>query len=415
MYKRRNIMKTNRNYLRTMIGFWLATVATLLLSVMPGFAQITVYGNSFVVAPGGEVNSFGGITIADSGSIDNSGTIRAGGDWTNNGNGLINSSPGTIEFNGTTPQTIAGNQITTFSNLTINNDSGVIVNNNVIVDQKLYFKLGAIILESAYLELSSPSTQVVGADSTRYIKTLSTGVVDRVINGLAADTGKPMIFPVGRLQYAPVTLTFHGTSNIPSNMTFRVGNSVDAPPGGVDQNNRSNVIWEQGGETQGILPPFEATFDITSTVNTGNIQKYVVMKWDKDSLWSRPTPQLMPRPPNYAINLNATTGSFIIGEPIRSGVNTYPDIIKDFLVINNIAPNPGSCTMNFTYTLGSGEDTRLELFNTLGQSVGLLSDSFQTQGQHQGSFNVGALSEGTYFLRLTTRFGKASAVVKVIH
>ena len=98
----------------------------------------------------------------------------------------------------------------------------------------------------------------------------------------------------------------------------------------------------------------------------------------------------------------------IVNPPIAN-----PNISDVF--INSIVPNPGSSTMTFTYTLGANEDSRLELFNTLGQSVALLSDGFQTQGEHQSSFNVVALAEGTYYLRLTTRFGKATAIVKVIH
>jgi hypothetical protein len=402
-------MKTIRSYLG------IAWLLMLLLS-SPLLGQgVNVGGSKITVSAGTVVNVAGSITIADSGSIDNNGTISVDGDWTNNSGVVWKPAPGKTEFNGTAPQIITGSTATTFSNLTINNASGVSLKQDVIVDQQLEFKLGAIILEKSTFKLSSPSTQVTGADSTKYIKTLSTGVVNRVFSGLAADTGKAMIFPVGRLQYAPVTLTFHGILKEPSNVLFRVGNSVDAPSGGVDQNKMSSVVWELGAEAQAILVPFEATFDLTSTINTGDIQKYVVMKWDADSLWSRPTSLLMPRPPNYAINLGATVGSFVIGEPSGAGVNNYPDKVKDLVIINSIVPNPGSGLMTCTYILTTSEDARLELFNVLGQSAAIVSDGFQTQGKHETSFNAGTLAEGTYYLRLTTHSGEATAVVKVIH
>jgi hypothetical protein len=112
------------------------------------------------------------------------------------------------------------------------------------------------------------------------------------------------------------------------------------------------------------------------------------------------------------------------------GVNNQTVLVSDILskvnppmtnrgsndmFITSVVPNPGSETMTFTYTLGSGEDARLELFNSLGQSVALVSEGYQTKGEHQSTLNVSSLAEGTYYLHLTTRFGKASAVVKVIH
>lgn len=85
------------------------------------------------------------------------------------------------------------------------------------------------------------------------------------------------------------------------------------------------------------------------------------------------------------------------------------------VAINSIIPNPASGSVTFNYTLGASEAVRIELFDPLGKSVGVIADGFQTQGLHQLNYHVGTLAEGTYYLRLTTRFGKASAVVKVIH
>jgi uncharacterized repeat protein (TIGR01451 family) len=83
--------------------------------------------------------------------------------------------------------------------------------------------------------------------------------------------------------------------------------------------------------------------------------------------------------------------------------------------INSIIQNPASGSVMFNYTLGASEAVRIELFDPLGRSVGIITDGFQTQGSHQINYHVGTLAEGTYYLRLTTRYGKASAVVKVIH
>ncbi len=111
-----------------------------------------------------------------------------------------------------------------------------------------------------------------------------------------------------------------------------------------------------------------------------------------------------------------TTSKVINTSKITTSVNqplTNP--AKGDVFINSIIPNPGSGTMTCTYSLGAGENARLELFNTLGQSVALISDSFTAQGSHQKSFNVTSLAEGIYHLRLTTPSNEAVVTVKVIH
>jgi hypothetical protein len=417
MYKQQNIMKTNRNYLRSAIGFACIGLATQFILITPSVAQITVYGNSFTVAPGGVVNSVGPITIADSGSIDNSGTIHVGGDWTNNGSGLTKASPGIVEFNGSNSQDITGSQTTTFSTLTINNASSVALKKDIVVDQLLTFTTGKLSAGSNNVTLSSPSTQIVGADSEKYVITLSTGVVKRIVSGLAADTGRAMLFPVGWQQYAPVSLTFSDISKDPSTVSCRVENAIDVPIGGVDQNSRCNEIWELGAEPQTILGPCVATFDLASTINTGDIEKYVLMKWDVASGWTRPTSVVSRQPPILYAHLGGSFGIYAIGEPSGSDVKSPKgtSLASDDVYVNRVVPNPGSSVMTFAYTLGKSEEAKLELFNTLGESIAILADGYQTQGLHQVQHNMSALSDGTYYLRLSNRSAQTTAVVKVIH
>ena len=64
--------------------------------------------------------------------------------------------------------------------------------------------------------------------------------------------------------------------------------------------------------------------------------------------------------------------------------------------------------MEVQYALGSSDITRLELFNTLGVSVGVLADGFQTQGEHIVNYMVGSLAEGSYYLRLSTSRGQTT-------
>jgi hypothetical protein len=65
--------------------------------------------------------------------------------------------------------------------------------------------------------------------------------------------------------------------------------------------------------------------------------------------------------------------------------------------------------------LGANEQAKLELFNALGNSVGVLTDGYQIQGEHNANFIVNVLPAGSYYLRLSTYNGQTSASVKVVH
>jgi hypothetical protein len=82
--------------------------------------------------------------------------------------------------------------------------------------------------------------------------------------------------------------------------------------------------------------------------------------------------------------------------------------------INSIIPNPATDAIKLTYTIGASEDVRIELFNTLGDPVGIVTEGWQQQGSHTIEYNVGSLPEGNYLLRLTTRFGTTATSLKLI-
>src|SRR6188768_3537170 len=124
-------------FLRTNILFSLLLLATI------SQAQTGNVTNAVVnITPGTIVTTNGGLILQSSGAIDNSGSIRLTGDWTNDALGLINSSPGTVEFNGAANQNIGGTVPTNFYNLTINNPAGVTLQNNENVEAALSFTSG---------------------------------------------------------------------------------------------------------------------------------------------------------------------------------------------------------------------------------------------------------------------------------
>lgn len=82
--------------------------------------------------------------------------------------------------------------------------------------------------------------------------------------------------------------------------------------------------------------------------------------------------------------------------------------------ITDVHPNPATSNLSIDYALGTSEDARLELFDILGHSVATLTDGYQAEGSHHVDYNVTALPQGTYFLRLSTRFGQTTSSIRVV-
>jgi hypothetical protein len=117
----------------------------LITPVFSSLAQNINVSNSDINVPSGTYLTIGGdIILQSSGGIVNNGTTQLGGNWTNNGSGLISSGTGTVEFNGTTAQTIGGTSANAFYGLKINNSSGVTLASNASFNGNLNLSSGIV-------------------------------------------------------------------------------------------------------------------------------------------------------------------------------------------------------------------------------------------------------------------------------
>jgi hypothetical protein len=139
------------------------------------------------------------------GSITNSGNLYVSGNWTNDavsGN-LLQGTSGTVIFNGTTLQTIAGTAKTWFSRLTLQNNAALGVETSVSATLTLVNK--SMTLGSFNLIMES-SALLNGASSAGYIIASGSGKLQRQVGN------SDIQFPVGTATaYVPVVLKNSGT------------------------------------------------------------------------------------------------------------------------------------------------------------------------------------------------------------
>lgn len=102
-------------------------------------------------------------------------------------------------------------------------------------------------------------------------------------------------------------------------------------------------------------------------------------------------------PKGFVLSDWSETWSFTIPLNVRSETPTNP---ITFELAQNY-PNPFNTSTTIRYAVPSASDVRLEIYDILGRRVQLLVNQHHPPGWHETIFDASALSNGTYFYRLT--------------
>jgi hypothetical protein len=107
---------------------------------------------------------------------------------------------------------------------------------------------------------------------------------------------------------------------------------------------------------------------------------------------------------NDTLSANFSYGSLINRKirftPVRSSVSEISSSAPKSFALSQNYPNPFNPSTSINYQLQSAGSVKLEVFDMLGRSVGVLVDQKQAAGSFTATFNAGNLSSGAYFYRL---------------
>lgn len=79
----------------------------------------------------------------------------------------------------------------------------------------------------------------------------------------------------------------------------------------------------------------------------------------------------------------------------------------------NSFPNPVNTNATFTYTLAEAGKVMVEIYNTIGERVAVVTNEFQDAGFHSLSFDATGLSQGVYVSRLTVNGTSVNKVISI--
>ncbi|CAN5779971.1 hypothetical protein BH10BAC3_BH10BAC3_01050 [soil metagenome] len=304
-----------------------------------------------------------GTTLNVSGNF----AINAAGNWTNDG--IFTPATGTVTFNGTVNQIIAGNGSTTFNNLIINNSNpnGVAIAQDVTINSTLTLSSGTFNVDGKVLTLGTGANAVAGTFSaTRMIIASGGGEVRKAaINASQASYTFPVGDNTGTAEYSPVTLAFSGGS-YNGYSSVKLVNSKH--PNNANTTNFLNRYWTiKTSDYMGFNADVSAAYvdaDITG------IEANILMgKWNGIIPWQR-----------FPASINTITNTLV-----ATGVNSF----SDFTGLNSANPavsiTPGSAIVcangSITLTANATGDAPLTyLWNPGNVTTSILSPSTAVAG-----------------------------------
>jgi len=293
------------------------------------YPNLVLAGSNTKTPSSGTLNILGDMTVSSgttyAGSTNNP-AVNLAGDFSNSG--TFTSGSGVFTFNGITSQALAG--ATTFTNMTVNNASGLtLTGGNITVSSVLALTNGDIVTGANRVILGTAAT-VATPSAASYV----VGTVQK--NYAAAST---FVFPVGDANnYTPVTIQgtagfTAGSLSINTTGTDHPQVTAPIPSTGIDALQSVNRYWTLVGSGLPATSVYNATFvfinatpvDLDSGVTAAS---FIVQRYDGTN-WNPTTLGTAGASSTSITGVANVYGDFAIGEPLLS-LNGSPGAFNTF-------------------------------------------------------------------------------------
>ena len=199
---------------------------------------------------------------------------------------------------------------------------------------------------------------------------------------------------------APVSTGNNMTLGIPENawsIAVNVGDELgvfnqngDLVGSGVYNNDNMAIsLWgdnEVTKQTNGLADKEVYTLQLWNSL-TGATEELIVTEWVEGN-------------GTYGENDIAIVGKLAIVEESGLSLNNYPNPFKDVTTIGFNIPEDGK--------------VRIELYNSIGKRLEVITDREYTAGTHEVQFNAGKLAVGNYFIKLDSNGQTLNKAVKIV-
>ncbi len=305
--------------------------------LISGYGNLILSGTGTKSMPSTDLNIHGDFTLSGTATatalatIDNDGdfTINSGatyvtgtfrhimdGNFTNNGGSFI-ATGSNIEFNGSILQTFGGTAVTTFDTITINNSTGVLLDNDEIITGALIFENGIITTGTNTLTISNPAANAIsGASIINYI---NGNLCHDILGG-----ANSYLFPIGTTTtYAPATIDFLSGTTAGTLCSYTtdgdhpsIANSILNPLSSVNRYWSFNIVSGLGTVNYDAL--FNWVISDQDPLFISNAA--IVGKLDPPSTWTYPTVG------NHTSSSIAITGASGFSEFLVADACVDPDV-----------------------------------------------------------------------------------------
>ena len=251
------------------------------IHVEPGdYAGSIDLNKDAIVLVNGDINVTGDLTIHQGTFTAPTGNMSLSGDFTHTA-GTFTHNSGTLLMNGTSQQYLGGDLVTVFNNITVNNTSGVVLNQDENVNGILTMNNGQLTLGSNDLILGTAASSTGSFSSSNMIVADSSGALCKQFGSTGSYT-YPIGDATGTANYSPASLNFHSGTFNPGQVCI---NLTDAkhPNNGSPQNYLSRYWTASSSGISDFSTTALFNYDGSSEDIVGSENLIYALKYDNNT------------------------------------------------------------------------------------------------------------------------------------